>query len=210
MSYLLALTFLLNNKNVQAEENSPKIQEESTKKEEYSVKRLSLIQEGDTYHLCTKKYNYNETDDLTLDVISKLSNISIEDLETKRITYSSYTEYYHDILEEEYCLSKTIRSFQIYEKVFNKESSNEVFEEKLMLWGESNYYWSSTGNFYHDCFTFTPETQTEYHLYHPMPEEKINFHYSVKDYFDTPTITKGEAEEFINNLNNNQNRTRKK
>ena len=39
---------------------------------------------------------------------------------------------------------------------------------------------------------------------------KIIFHYNLEDYFDSPTITREEAEELINNLNNNLNRTREK
>ncbi len=208
MSYLLAFSILLSSQKVQAIEKKYEIQEENTEQEEYLLKSLILVQEGENFRLCTRTWGHRHPDDLPLEVISKLSNISKEDLETKRISYTSDIEYYHDILDEEYRLSQTTRGFDIYENVFNNH--DDKFEEKLVFWGDSKYYCSSTGNFYRHYFTFTPETQTESRLYHPIPEEKIIFHYNLEDYFDSPTITREEAEELINNLNNNLNRTREK
>lgn len=210
MSYLLALSVLLSSQNVQAkEEKTTEIQEKNTEQEEYSLNSLILVQEGENFHLCTRAWGYNRHPyNLPLEMISKLSNISKEDLEAKRISYNSHIEYYHDILDEEYCLSETTRGFNIYENVFNNH--DDKFEEKLVFWGDSRYYCSSTGNFYRYYFTFTPETQTGNRLYHPIPEEKIIFHYNLEDYFNSPTINREEAEELINNLNNNLNRTREK
>lgn len=213
MSYILALTVLLGSKNVYAktEEKTIERKEETTEKEEYKVENLYLIEEGERFHLCICKPNFKERpDNLSLDAVSKLSNFEKEELEQKKISYVSQLSYYQDILDEEYFVSETIRGFNIYDKVKNKENHNESDEEKLIFWADSTYFASSTGNFYYDCFTNIPETQTKNHSYYPLPEEKINFYYRVGNYFETPTITLEDAEELVNTLNNNPEQVRKK
>lgn len=201
-TYLLLLAFLLNNKIVDAKEEKTKIEYnlEETKPNFINIETLVLIEENNKYYICNTSEHYStiKNHQIPYEEISKLSNISENDLKDKVVDRYIFYRYYTDIFNNKNCFYTRRKLFDIYEKDVNEEHDGPI-----IFWGDLYYSYSSVTqkscNYY---YTFSPITGVEDSDCHL--QNNIIFEYYMMDYFENKYVKVEEIEEFIKGLNNGQ------